>query len=72
MQARLTNVMATKIAVMADFRMNSVKKLSGEQLGLSMKWISGGEKTLIAKYITLAIAVLLLVKPEPQLPAWLL
>ena len=64
--------MALNIAVAAVFVMHSVKKLSGGCLGMGRKWISGGEKMLIAKYITLAISELALMKPAPKLPAWLL
>ena len=54
---------------MAEFRMNSVKKPSGGRLGLDKKWISGGENKLIAKYITLTISELALVKLEPTFSA---
>ena len=61
--------MAMEITVIEDFRMNSVKKPSGGRLGLDKKWISGDEKTLIAKYVTLTISELALMKLEPKLPA---
>ena len=58
-----------KIAVIADFRMNSVKNPSGGRLGLGKKWIIGTKNILIARYITLAISELALMKPEPKIPA---
>ena len=48
MQNRKAGGVALKIAVLADFRMNSVKKLSDGCLGLGKKWILGSENTLIA------------------------
>ena len=50
-----------KIAMVADFRMNFVKNPSGGRLGLGKKWIIGGKKKLIVKYMTLAISELVLI-----------